>query len=56
MEQKIFEIIMDENFPNRYQNNVPGWSESSKQHRWGKKATSKYYHIYSNQRKQKRKS
>ena len=22
MEQKIFEIIMDENFPNRYQTNV----------------------------------
>lgn len=27
MEQKIFEIIMDENFPNRYQTNVPGCSE-----------------------------
>ena len=37
MEQKIFEIIMHENFPNRYQTNVPGCSESSKQHRCGKK-------------------
>ena len=56
MEQKIFAIIMDENFPSRYQINVPGCSESSKQHRCEKKATSKYYHMYSNQRKQKRKS
>ena len=46
MEQKIFEIIMDENFPNRYQTNVPGCSESSKQHRCEKKATSKYYHMF----------
>ena len=28
---------MDENFPNRYQTNVPGCSESSKQHRCEKK-------------------
>lgn len=46
---------MDENFPNRYQTNVPGCSERVVSNiDVGKKATSKYYHIYSNQRKQKK--
>lgn len=55
MEQKIFEI-MDENPFKQIPNQCSRMFRVVSNIDVGKKATSKYYHIYSNQRKQKRKS
>lgn len=52
--EQIFEIIMDENFPNECKPMFQDVQRVVATQMWEKKATSKYYHIYSNQ-KQKEK-